>query len=644
MTSKLSSVTQPVRGWAKTLDWRKLGPRVLPLFLPLFILYFYHFLNGSGWPGQYGTASEFADKPGKDNQGIDRVPVTIKYNLTIAAAWRNPDGGRWRTVFVGNGESPAKPILEALEGDRVEVTVFNEVAVPISMLWQGIHHPHGETWHDGSAGITMWPLLPRANRTSIIETSDNWGLRYFFDHTTTISTDGAYGALWIKPAPKRRRPYSLVSSDPVDMQEMLHSEETAEHLMLYNWQHIPTAQILSLLQAEGYDPYCFQSILVNGKGRVHCKPDDLLDIDGKPVDQHGCVAQASGAVAYPSCRTSQADYHVIETKGRRWVMLNFANTGFEHPYRISIDDHDMWVVANDGGFIHPIKVQALTVTNGERFTVVVKLDKEADDYAIRIYALSRLQFIQTYAILRYPHRDIHRRLGEPMLRPSEVKSLLNLDGTIKNNVSLLDKSALKPFPPSPPPQGKADVTLHLRAAGTPDPRNPYITNCSLNGATWQLWRAFREPLSFAGPKNWTSPMPAITGLPLGSVVDIIVQNDIPAIIPLSKHNDRLFQLGSGDGPFAWKDVVDAAKHGKVNLKNPPLAVMHELPAGGWLALRWRIEQTAMTSFHAYRARYFVQGMRVAMFEGDDHWQEVPDEVKNQPSFDFEIAEDSGVFD
>ena len=129
----------------------------------------------------------------------------------------------------------------------------------------GIHHADGETWHDGSAGITMRPLLPRANRTSIIKTAGNWGLKYFFDHTTTISTDGAYGALWIRPAADRPRPYHLVSADEGDRQDMVAVEHTAEHLMFYNWQHKPTDQILSQLQAEGYDPYCFQSILVNGE-------------------------------------------------------------------------------------------------------------------------------------------------------------------------------------------------------------------------------------------------------------------------------------------------------------------------------------------------------------------------------------------
>jgi hypothetical protein len=33
-----------------------------------------------------------------------------------------------------------------------------------------------------------------------------------------------------------------------------------------------------------------------------------------------------------------------------------------------------------------------------------------------------------------------------------------------------------------------------------------------------------------------------------------------------------------------------------------------------------------------------------MFEGPDHWLEMPDVVRNQPAFDFEIGEDAGVID
>lgn len=38
-------------------------------------------------------------------------------------------------------------------------------------------------------------------------------------------------------------------------------------------------------------------------------------------------------------------------------MLNLLNSGFEHSVRISIDGHDMFVVANDAGFVEPQKAQ-----------------------------------------------------------------------------------------------------------------------------------------------------------------------------------------------------------------------------------------------------------------------------------------------
>ena len=47
-----------------------------------------------------------------------------------------------------------------------------------------------------------------------------------------------------------------------------------------------------------------------GKGRVHCKPEWLEEIDGNPVDENGCVKQPTGAVAYEDCTPSNGDYEV----------------------------------------------------------------------------------------------------------------------------------------------------------------------------------------------------------------------------------------------------------------------------------------------------------------------------------------------
>ncbi|KAI0859389.1 Cupredoxin [Xylaria cubensis] len=640
------SSIQPPLPQLRRAAWPGSYPRsfwVLVILLPTVICGLFYQYSGEFF-GYIRPSLQDISEEATQYFGSDRVSETIKHHLTLAISWRNLDGGYWRPVFTGNDKSPIATI-EADEGDILEIVIQNENLLPISIHWFGMHHKLGRTWFDGSSGVTQSPILPRGNRTIIIDTEGNWGLRWFGDHTTTPAVDGLYGTIWIRPNRKHQRPYKLISDDPVDIQNMMDAEHTADHLVLNNWQHKPMDWLLAQLQSEGYNPYCFKSILANGKGRVHCKPDDLEEIDGNKVDANGCVLQKTGAVAYDSCTPSNSDYEIIETRNRRWMMLNIINPGLEHPYSISIDDHDMWVVANDAGFVTPQKVQVLQLNNAQRFTVMIKLDQEPADYAIRFYALSRLQSIQGYAVLRYPHHETGRKLGDPMPRPSEEKSVINLDGTLKRDVTLLDKSLLSPYPRLSPPAGKADITLRFRATGAADPYNPYVTNCSLNGAPWQVFRVLRTPLYILGPHyKFPEPNPIVTGLPLGSIVDIIVDNEIPEVLPMYKHNDPVFRLGAGPGKFEWADVADAERHGVINLHDPPRGYLHDQPANGWLALRWRIDQSAMTMFHVLRLRYFVLGMQVPMFEGDDHWPEVPDEVKEQPRVNFELPEHMGIFD
>lgn len=113
--------------------------------------------------------------------------------------------------------------------------------------------------------MSTYPILPRANWTSVLNTSDQWGLKWYADHCTTPLFDGFYGTIWIRPSPERERPYHLVSSDEADIQDMLDSEATPEHVTIYNYQHRTYDNLLSQLQYDGYDPYCFQSVLINGE-------------------------------------------------------------------------------------------------------------------------------------------------------------------------------------------------------------------------------------------------------------------------------------------------------------------------------------------------------------------------------------------
>lgn len=230
-----------------------------------------------------------------------------------------------------------------------------------------------------------------------------------------------------------------------------------------------------------------------------------------------------------------------------------------------------------------------------------------------------------------------------MPRPSQSLSPMHLNATPVPHATLLASTALSPYPPLPPPQ-KADITLHMRARGAPDPHNPHITNYTLNGAPWQLWRVLRTPLLLHPRAEFRGPNPIVRGLALGSVVDIVVRNELAVALPLYKHNDATFLLGAGEGAFAWADVAEAAAAGVVNLRDPVRGFFHVLPPGGWMVVRWRIVQPAMTMFHVFRAKQFVMGMQVPMFEGDDAWPEVPESVGARPHVEFEMPERMGIFD
>ena len=99
----------------------------------------------------------------------------------------------------------------------------------------GVRHKDGATWNDGSSGVTQYPILPRANWTSVFNTSGDWGLKWFLYHTSTPSVDGMYGLVWIRPSARRARPYHLIDDDPVEIQNMMDAEESPAHLTVYNY-------------------------------------------------------------------------------------------------------------------------------------------------------------------------------------------------------------------------------------------------------------------------------------------------------------------------------------------------------------------------------------------------------------------------
>jgi L-ascorbate oxidase len=91
---------------------------------------------------------------------------------------------------------------------------------------------------------------------------------------------------------------------------------------------------------------------------------------------------------------------------------------------------------------------------------------------------------------------------------------MEYDGSPRGDAVVEDRTKLQPYPPQSPPTGKADITLRFRATDAPDPENPFVTNCSLNGKTWQIWRNLMHPPAFDPKMDLPEDYPVERNLPL----------------------------------------------------------------------------------------------------------------------------------
>lgn len=186
-----------------------------------------------------------------------------------------------------------------------------------------------------------------------------------------------------------------------------------------------------------------------------------------------------------------------------------------------------------------------------------------------------------------------------------TKICLNADSSVPEscrelNSDTVRRHPIKKFPKSP------DKILKWKAGSRQSPTFKPVTEYFVNEEPWQLWRAAKQPVILASDAH-DVPKPIQGDLPFGTVVDLIVQNELNETIPMYKHGAPTWRLGSRPhDEFKYKDVAEAVKYGDaLDVKDPPMDIVHDLPPLGWLALRWKVDLTGATMFHAVKLKYFV---------------------------------------
>ncbi|KAM0353071.1 hypothetical protein ACHAPU_001960 [Fusarium lateritium] len=569
---------------------------------------------------------------------------TKKFDLTIT--WENhaPDGFSRKMLLV-NGQSPG-PVLEVYQDDLVQVKVHNQSPKDITVHYHGIEMK-GTPWSDGVPGVTQHPIKSGCSFTYKFKATQ-YGSFWYHSHFRGQIEDGLYGAIIVHPRVDEPNPFHLISDDAGTLRAINKAVKHVKPIVVADFVHLTSDEKWDMTLAAGVEDSCYDSILFNGKGRVECLPQDVIDsnlneiqksylklVPGLTFTDKGCLpATALMALAggqgneeallpgtFSGCKATEGQLEVIRVCNEdygssTWVAfdvvgaVNFVNGVF------SIDGHDMWVYAMDGAYIEPQKVQGIGVANGDRYSIVVRITKSGD-FKIRYNSNSAPQLITGHAILSV----------EGYGASQESEPWINIVGLpVSKDEVYFNQAVAFPYPPvsiSP----TADVTFNL--------------SMEIKGASY-LWALNntgllsmdldqRKPTLF-NPQPYINNNVTIS-TKLGQWVDLVF---VAALFPqpphpIHKHGSKMYLLGAGTGLFRWSSVEDAIKEipDKFNLVNPPRRdAFLSAPADtepSWVVVRYHAADAGPWLLHCHINNHMLGGMMMVIQDGVDAWPVVPAE-------------------
>ena len=299
----------------------------------------------------------------------------------------------------------------------------------------------------------------------------------------------------------------------------------------------------------------------------------------------------------------------------------------------------MTVFAVDGQYIQPQPADSIFLYNGERFSAMVKLDKPAGDYTIRVANQNADQLIAGFATLRVTNSTRHHGHGGKYATstsaPASTSSpYINYGGgNVSASVVALDETKLIPFPASKPAP-TADAT-HIWKFG----RLGANYDWTLSGSALYPDSDDSQPLLFYPNSSLAHNSSLVVRTKNGTWVDIVMQvvlnNAAPAqpAHPIHKHSNKGYIIGAGNGDFNYTNVAEAMKviPGNFNLETPSLRDSFTTPSvllgPAWVVFRYQVVNPGAFYVHCHIQTHLVGGMAMTFLDGVDAWPEIPAEYQ-----------------
>lgn len=490
-------------------------------------------------------------------------------------------------------------------------------------------------WSDGVPGLTQHQISPDCSFT-FEWTATQHGAFFYHAHSGSQVNDGLYGPIIIHPAPSTPAPYDLITTDAKSLSAIQAAEQTRMPLLISDWRQVESQFEWESSRASGVETPCFDSILVNGKGKVNCLSKEqqeplitpnrrmLLNlVPGSELTDKSCLppsvvvqlatpgAQPPNFAAVPpnffnGCVPTEGSTEIVQLTQRSaddetWVMLDLISSLALQTIQFSIDELTMYVIAADGNYIQPEPVQSLEITNGQRYTILAKLTQPRK-YMMRISGMTDPQILFANALLDF------QVMGQEQSTQPTMPYINEVGENTTASVKFLDSTAIKPYLEEPMPKA-ADVTHKMtsRISGQ-------VIYWAFNQTILPLDTEELSPLLLR-PQPGRQDNHTITNPPGGVWVDYIMQvAPLQPPHPMHIHGRHFYVLGQGAGPFPWGSVAEAAaaNASALNLVNPQLRDTFPTPVSGptgsWLVLRRRSDNPGVWLMHCHTQSHIQGGM------------------------------------
>ncbi|KAK1589870.1 multicopper oxidase [Colletotrichum navitas] len=581
---------------------------------------------------------------------LGAIAESRNFELNLTWETASPDGFARKMILI-NGQFTG-PRIEATEGDDITIKVQNNLPYSTTVHYHGIEQLD-TPWSDGVPGVTQRPIPPGGSFVYQWKATQ-YGAYWYHAHWESLIEDGLFGPITIHPAASHQKPFSLISSDGAAINAMEKAEKKVVPLVLSDHRHMISEEVTKLSAAANIQFSCYDSFLFNGKGKVTCRTpeeidalltperkDVLANLAGARMTDKACIpaaiiARGQGDLSkvppgvFDGCQPSDGGQETFKVEKsncdtEKWVAFDIVGAYHLHTAMFSIDNHSMWVYAMDGAYVLPQEVEAIPVTNGDRYSVLVKY-KQQGDFTIRADSVIATQMLSGTALLQWREKG----QPEPQIVPS-APWVADNGMPVSSAVRVFRQALAKPYPPIPIPRN--GNVLHK-----------FFMHTSGGSYFWALNETVLLPADYENDTpvlfsvNTNENDPTIVSNKNGTWVDMVFQvvNSPQPPHPIHKHGNKMFLLGSGTGNFTWNSIEEAVAANSTgwNLIDPPrrdtFATPNAIDNPTWMAVRYLVNNPGAWLLHCHIQSHIQGGMSAIIQDGIDAWPVTPQEYLNYP--------------